>query len=824
MKTRSLDSFSPGETDMSAYPDEQLVLEALDDSHPAFERLIKQYQYGVLRTIASIISDEQAAQDVAQETFLSAWSNLAKLKEKRKFGRWLNQTAINLSKRWLRDQRKRQEDTASLKDAIPLMQEWKHGRDRLRQKVWDAIDELKEEHREVVVLHYISGYSYKEISQMLSVPFSTVSGRLQKAKDQLRKEFLDMVAQLQLEIDSTVHKFLKERAKQDGVSVEGLIIRLIERYKRDTDSPGITVRKLEDCGWGGWSHTGAPSPDGRYFSFMSRDGNLAVRDLTTGGARDVTNDGNSRKTGPKRFCAASIWSPDSKQIAYLWNNEGYNELRIIGLDGTEPRVLYRSEDPALGIWPWDWSQDGKLILGSARGESDLSAGGDIVLVSVADGSVRILKSPEEHEWLAPKMRLSPDGRYVAYARSLEKNEVPNVFLLATDGSGQEVKLAGHMDARGHCPVWTPDGKGIVFRCTRGPVGNTSLWLTRMANGKQMGEPQLVMEFVGYVQPLGFTREGSLYYGINSALRGHVCIASVNMETGEVESQPTRIRCDGRNWNPAWSPDGKSLAYRSQRYSPKKGPGSTLVIRSMETGEEREIRIDAFLAPVIPHRWSPDGGSILCGNWSNRFLLDVQTGDVAAMKLHPEMTVLCPEWSQDGKTLFYSFRHPDKELEFFSIGAHDLETGREWELYTGGSGWSLLAVSPDGQELAFSDEGYRALKVIPTAGGEAREILSLHNEAGKPHEHVSPVAWTRDGRYLLFVKDKHSSDGSPTELQELWRISTEDGKAQKLLELKSGPRSLSLHPDGQRIAYAEMEPDYRELWVMENLLTTFAADK
>ena len=62
--------------------DEQLVLEALDDSHPAFEQLVKQYRYPVLRTIASIISDEQAAQDVAQEAFLSAWSNLAKLKEK----------------------------------------------------------------------------------------------------------------------------------------------------------------------------------------------------------------------------------------------------------------------------------------------------------------------------------------------------------------------------------------------------------------------------------------------------------------------------------------------------------------------------------------------------------------------------------------------------------------------------------------------------------------------------------------------------------------------------------------------------------------------
>jgi RNA polymerase sigma-70 factor (ECF subfamily) len=82
MKSRSPGSPSPGDADMPAFSNEQLVLEALDDSHLAFEQLVKRYQYRVLRTIASIIGDEQTAQDVAQDTFLSAWSDLPKLKEK----------------------------------------------------------------------------------------------------------------------------------------------------------------------------------------------------------------------------------------------------------------------------------------------------------------------------------------------------------------------------------------------------------------------------------------------------------------------------------------------------------------------------------------------------------------------------------------------------------------------------------------------------------------------------------------------------------------------------------------------------------------------
>ena len=122
---------------MSAYPDEQLVLEALDYSQQAFEQLVKQYQHRVLRTVASIISDEQAAQDVVQETFLSAWSNLPNLKDQQRFGGWLNQIAVNFSRRWLRDQRSHQEHIASFMNMTSATQERRHQRDKLRQEIWE---------------------------------------------------------------------------------------------------------------------------------------------------------------------------------------------------------------------------------------------------------------------------------------------------------------------------------------------------------------------------------------------------------------------------------------------------------------------------------------------------------------------------------------------------------------------------------------------------------------------------------------------------------------------------------------------------------------
>lgn len=157
-----------------------------------------------------------------------------------KFGGWLTQIATNLARRCLRDERQYRENTTFLELAEPVLISrrdlQRHERDKLRREIWDAIDELPEAHREVVILHYISGYSYKEIAHILSLPVSTVLGRLQKARNQLRKEFLDMITQLQLEIDSALHHFLKRQAEQMGTSVEGLVVRIIEAYKKDMAS------------------------------------------------------------------------------------------------------------------------------------------------------------------------------------------------------------------------------------------------------------------------------------------------------------------------------------------------------------------------------------------------------------------------------------------------------------------------------------------------------------------------------------------------------------------------------------------------------------
>ncbi len=828
MKTKLFGSFSPGDTDMPAYSDEKLVLEALDDSHQAFGQLVKQYQYRVLRTIASIISDREAAQDIAQETFLSAWSNLAKLKEQQKFGRWLNQIAVSFSKRWLRDQRKYHENTVSLdEDAIVLTQKLRYQREKLRQEIWEAIDELAADHREVVILHYISGYSYREIAQMLSVPVSTIQGRLQKARNQLRKEFLDMVTKLQLEIDSTVHKFLKEHAKQHGLSIEALIVRLIERYKRDIDKPHVSVRQVWESSREPLmsDDSGAPSPDGRYLSFTEwGSANLAVRDLITGECRILTDEGTWN--APVQWAGSSRWSPDGKQIAYGWYKADQWELRIVGLDGSEPRVLYRREyKKGRHIHLHAWSQDGKSILVDFKGVGGAS---EIALVSVANGSARVLKSLKSF-FREERISLAPDRNHVVYARPVEEHDgARDIFLLATDGSGEETPLEEH-PADDYGPVWTPDGKGIVFVSDRS--GAYDLWLMQVVDGKPVGEPQIVKKDIGGIwgmRPMGFTQEGSFYYGLRSGPGGYstdIYIASIDPATGELLEPPKKAirQFEGSNHSPAWSPDGKSLAYVSSRslQGSRSGHRAVLVIRSEETGEERELYPEVELGDL---RWSPDGRSIL-SMWEHQtpHLIDVRTGDVTSIvQLDPtdEVGIGRSWWSSDGKVIFYIRRAQEGP----SLIAHDLKTGKEKELGGLPDPEEVKAASltdpVDGQQVPCLHPKC-GLVLLSVGGGEPRARILLRPQNKKYFAPVPPVA-TPDGRYILFCRKKDDQ----SRMIELCRIPAKGGEPQKLMDVAEAPPAasyISVHPDGQHIAFTTGHWQW-EVWAIESFLPGFTASR
>jgi len=587
-------------------------------------------------------------------------------------------------------------------------------------------------------------------------------------------------------------------------------------------SSGVVVRQVWKDNYYAWS----VSPDGQYLSYVNRDtGNLAIRNFRTGEKRDVTDEGKGwwNKDG---FANLSIWSPDSKQIAYTWFGPGGPSLRIIGIEGSKPRVLRNIESASLP--PKAWSRDGKHILALHwKGESK-----NIVLVSVADGSIRVLRSVDS-SCGQDMMSFSPDGRYVVYdSHPPQGKDSPNhdIFLVATDGS-YEMTLVEH-PAKDFAPFWTPDGNRIVFASDRS--GSMGLWVLEVVDGKPKGSPQLIEQNLDGMWPLGLTQDGCYYYRSAPYGGNDVYVATLDPGTGEVVIPPAKAvqNFEGfANYGPAFSPDGEYLAHTSRRFGEGNSELKAIVIRSLETGEERELSPELAQLGHF-HYWFPDGRSILIGGEQGLHQIDTET-DAATnipVALDDEqgfrLASVRPEVSPDGSKMFFMRERNGTR----GVRIYDFETKRElkpdFQLACGEGYAPGLALSPDGQQLAFmvscGDEV--SLQIAPSSGGDTREVLRL---SIKEEDGAGALTWTPDGRYLLFLGNPKNEATEPGDIwwaSELWRVPVEGGEPQKLgLTMRSRTR-LSFHPDGRRIAFNGPVIRARGVWAIENFLPTSTADK
>ena len=138
----------------------------------------------VYRFCARRVGDEAAA-DIAQETFVTMQQNYGNFQGKSKLSTWLLGIAHNLCRA---HSRKRKTDAMPLEywldPGAPAHDSEVCNRETLRV----ALGKLSEEHREVVLLHEIEGLTYAEIGEVAGIPEGTVKSRLHHAFANLRRE------------------------------------------------------------------------------------------------------------------------------------------------------------------------------------------------------------------------------------------------------------------------------------------------------------------------------------------------------------------------------------------------------------------------------------------------------------------------------------------------------------------------------------------------------------------------------------------------------------------------------------------------------------
>ena len=362
----------------------------------------------------------------------------------------------------------------------------------------------------------------------------------------------------------------------------------------------------------------------------------------------------------------------------------------------------------------EWSPDGKYLAYFSRRDPfwHLGAGsGVIVIRSFEDGEEREL--PLNVSFLSDtRLRWSPDGRFLLFGGCDEKrqglyqvdvrtgeltavvvstvkpeqwhsawgHEGKTIFYIRDeDGEGCEIrareletgteKVLYNPDPPSHLSnlVASPDGERLAFGA--GEVRGHIAARTFMVMSATGGEPRTVLDLDPksegrYAFSLEWTQAGDLYYPVRTGGRD-VYVAEMDFSTGTLLKPPSKPieRHIGWNEQPVWSPDGEQLAYVSLR-SPQGVVTETIVIRSVDTGEERELHPDfRYFSRRV--RWSPDGRSFLTQATSNKgqygiHRIDAETGALELILEHGhDPSSRDPQWSNDGKTIYY--------------GWHELET-------------------------------------------------------------------------------------------------------------------------------------------------------
>jgi len=177
---------------MSLSEDGRLISQIRQGNILALKALYEKYKGQVYRTALAVTRDRGAAEDILQDCFLKVYTYIDKLDGSLPLSPWLHRVTVNLSYNWANKRRRWLRPLEEVIDHLVAgprtLPESVLERGEVQRVIQKAIASLSFEHRVVVVLFYLNGFSLNEIAYILDCPVGTVKSRLHYARRNLRRK------------------------------------------------------------------------------------------------------------------------------------------------------------------------------------------------------------------------------------------------------------------------------------------------------------------------------------------------------------------------------------------------------------------------------------------------------------------------------------------------------------------------------------------------------------------------------------------------------------------------------------------------------------
>jgi len=354
---------------------------------------------------------------------------------------------------------------------------------------------------------------------------------------------------------------------------------------------------------------------------------------------------------------------------------------------------------------------------------------------------------------------APDEKSFAYSR--EVNGFKKIFVKALQGEPQQLTAGTGDDIQ---PKWTPDAQSILFVRSSQPRG-------KLEPGDVFG----------------------LYEGGD--------IWKKDLASGKEEKFLDKA------FNPAFSPDGKTLAVDASWAGPRR-----IWVVDAQGHNPQQITSDS--SEAVDHlepNWSPDGKNIVFQN-VERTKFSVKAVNVATRAVTAltdgRFQDLNPVWSHSGRHIYFSsYRGGGLNIWRMEVSGNGTPIGVPQQV-TMGSGQDVqLAMSPTGEQLAFAILRQNAdlwrLPVSPQTGsatGNPEEVVASTREDSRG-------VWSPDGTQIAFNSDRNGE-------MNLYLHSLVDNSNRQVTKGPGGDFQPQWSPDGKRLVFFSSRAGNADIWLVD----------